>query len=153
MAQASRVSPRCLVVEDEVLIGMDLEDVLCAAGFNVEWATSAQRAAEVLAGDHFDVAVLDVVMRSEPCVPLARELKRRGIPFLVHSGRPRDRDLIGFRGAPWLDKPAEAGTLLAALTAVMGTAEPAPRDGMEAALLPTASSPGVSSRPPQAMSR
>ena len=130
MAQASAPSPRCLVVEDEVLIGMDLEDNLCGAGFDVQWAASARTASELLACAPFDVAVLDVALRSESCVPLACELKRRRVPFLVYSGLPRDGSLAELRDAPWLEKPSETTTLIAALAEVMDL-PPAP--GLEGA--------------------
>ncbi len=34
MREIKPPSPRCLVVEDEVLVGMDLEDMLFEAGFD-----------------------------------------------------------------------------------------------------------------------
>ena len=120
MAPASFDPPRCLLVEDEVLIGMDLEASLREAGFDVHWAASTRTASEFLAGADFDVAVLDVTVRSEPCVPLARELKRRRVPFIVYSGHPRDDGLIVFQDAPWLEKPAETKEIITALAGTMG---------------------------------
>lgn len=128
MAQADAAQPRCLIVEDEVLIGMDLEDGLGEAGFDVQWATSAQTASELLNCTPFDVAILDIIVRSEVCVPLAGELKRRRIPFLVYSGYPRN-DMTVPEDVPWLEKPAEAGVLTATLIEVMNAPAPPRRRG------------------------
>ena len=126
MTRASDTAPRCLVVEDEVLIGMFLDDSLCEAGFDVHWVASTASAFELLDYVSFDVAVLDVVIRSEPCVSLAGELKRRRIPFLVYSGHSRDCGLTAFCDSPWLEKPAEGNTLLAAVSGVMSFSDARP---------------------------
>ena len=109
----------CLLVEDEVLVGMDLEDALREAGFDVRWVASAQSALAVLLTDTPDVVVLDVVVRAESCTAVARELKERGIPFLVHSGYPRQGAMTEFHGAPWVGKPADVTRVASALAEVL----------------------------------
>ena len=105
----------CLLVEDEVLVGMDLEDGLREAGFDVRWVSSAQSALAVLQTDRPDIVVLDVIVRVEPCTLVARELKKRGIPFLVHSGYPQKAAMAEFHGAPWVEKPADVKRVASAL--------------------------------------
>jgi DNA-binding response OmpR family regulator len=124
MAQAPAAQARCLIIEDEVLVGMDLEDALCGAGFDVQWVASAPSAFEALATSPFDVAILDLVVRSEPCMSLARELKRRAIPFLVYSGYARKRSPIEMNDVPWLAKPAEVHEMIEALTGILEASGP-----------------------------
>ena len=109
----------CLIVEDEVLVGMDLENVLCEAGFDARWVASAQGALAALETTLPDIAILDIIIRSVPCTDLARELKRRGIPFLVHSGCFPDEALAELQGAPWLGKPAKLSALLSTPAATL----------------------------------
>ncbi len=109
----------CLIVEDEVLVGMDLENVLCEAGFDVRWVASAQGALAALRTTLPDVAILDVIIRAVPCTDLARDLRRRGIAFLVHSGCFPDEALADFQGAPWLGKPAKLSALLSSFAATL----------------------------------
>lgn len=135
MARVSIATPRCLIVEDEVLIGLDLDDSLCAAGFEVRCVASIRSAFEVLATAAFDVAILDFIVRSEPCMHLARELKQRHIPFLIYSGQPRDESSGEFRGVPWLEKPADPKVLITALVEVIDRPEARCRD--VAAVVPT----------------
>ena len=117
----------CLLVEDDVLVGMDLEDGLREAGFDVRWVASAQSALAVLQTASPDVAVLDVIVRAEPCTSLASELKRRGIPFLVHSGLPRVDAMTEFQDAPWVEKPADTAIVVSALAEALDA--PADRAG------------------------
>jgi len=111
----------CLIVEDEVLVGMDLENVLCEAGFDARWVASTQGALAALETTSPHVAILDIIIRAVPCTDLARELKRRGIPFLLHSGCFPDEALADFQGAPWLGKPAELSALLSTLAATLAS--------------------------------
>ena len=121
------VGRSCLLVEDEILVGMDLEDGLHEAGFDVRWVASAQSALVVLQTASPDVAVLDVIMRAEPCTSLASELKRRGIPFLVYSGLPRVDAMTEFQDAPWVGKPADVAIVVSALAEAL--VAPADRAG------------------------
>ena len=63
-----------LVVEDEALIGMEIEDELSTAGYNIAgpFATCAQ-ALTWLAGATPALAVLDTILRDGPCTELAQE--------------------------------------------------------------------------------
>lgn len=121
--------PHCLLVEDEVLVGMDLEDALSQAGFAVRWVASPESASAVLATDRPDVVVLDVVLRDRCCAALARELRRRGIPVVVHSGYAASEAPDGLGDVPWLEKPADMPRLLAAVSAVLPPGPSAARAG------------------------
>ena len=113
-------NPHCLIVEDEVLVGMDLEDALSAAGFAVDWVASPEGVAlaRVFLADA-DIVVLDVKLRDRTCTALARDLRSRGIPVVVHSGYAANEVSGDIGDLPWLQKPADIPTLVAAVAAAL----------------------------------
>ena len=103
-----QASPVCMIVEDEALIAMVLEDDFTSAGYEVvgAFATSTE-ALRWLANDTPDVAVLDTTLKDGSCTELARELKARGVPFLIHSGQDARQEIDPvFQAVPWVPKPA-----------------------------------------------
>ena len=111
------MNKRVLVVEDDALIALDIARQLANAGFEVVGpAVSVARALRLI-GDHgCDVAVLDVNLGNhETSEPVARELRARGIPFVVLSGYASEQHPPGFQGAPVLSKPASPRELVATL--------------------------------------
>jgi DNA-binding response OmpR family regulator len=98
--------PRCLIVEDQALIGMSLEAYLEDAGHDV--IGPFMRRAQALAWletDTPELAVLDVMLPDGSSVDLARELRKRGVPFAIYSGLKPATDTPEFHGVPWLEKP------------------------------------------------
>ena len=105
-----------MVVEDEALIAMSLEDGLSDAGFEIagpfstcgDALTCLETAAPV-------VAVLDAILSDGTCLELAKDLRRRGIPFMIHSGvdgfDERAPELDGVR---WIEKPAPVDVVVKA---------------------------------------
>lgn len=106
-----RTDCRLLILEDEPLILMDLEFAAEACGCEVVCATSVRHAMELLATDaNISGAVLDVNLGGgETCLPIARELDRRKIPYILHSGDlNRQNELVRDLGAVLVPKPADA---------------------------------------------
>lgn len=116
MAQA-----RCMIVEDQALIGMSLEASLEEAGFAVEGPfMSKEQALEWLESDAPDIALLDIMIRDGTSIEIARTLKSRGIPFAVYTGLPPKADCPPeLRNVPWLEKPVSRETLTATLEELM----------------------------------
>jgi DNA-binding response OmpR family regulator len=109
-----------LVVEDEAAIGLALADALTDAGYIVAGPISTSTDAfEWLERATPDLALVDVMLRDGPCTGLARELRRRGVPFLINSGHPQG-DWAGpeLANAPWLEKPNRYDDLVAGLSAL-----------------------------------
>lgn len=108
---------RCMIVEDQALIGLSLEASLEEAGFMVEGPfMSNVQALHWLESDAPDIALLDIMIKDGTSVEIARALKARGIPFIVYSGLPPTRNCPPeLQDAPWLEKPVSRETLTAAL--------------------------------------
>jgi DNA-binding response OmpR family regulator len=111
-----------LVAEDEVLIALELEDSLRASGYEVAGPfTTCAHATEWLKTGAPDLALIDHMLRDGSCTELARELRQRGIPFAIHSGRSAFMESsLEFEGVPWIDKPTSLTGLLRALQDLVG---------------------------------
>src|SRR5918997_1220983 len=109
--------PCCMIVEDQALIGMSLEASLEEAGFDVAgpFMSNAQ-ALKWMESAAPDLALLDVMLKDGTSLRIARELKSRGVPFVIYSGLPPDADRPPeLQDVPWLEKPARRETLVTML--------------------------------------
>jgi DNA-binding response OmpR family regulator len=112
--------PRCLLVEDQALIAMSIEAYLEDEGFSVESCSSGQEALALIEARTPHCVVLDFALKDGPCLDLARELLRRGVPFVVYSGHRRHSSgFPEFDTVPWIDKPASRQDLIASLMSAM----------------------------------
>src|SRR5215217_5643585 len=112
----SNSRPLVLVVEDEVLIGLNLRDDLHDAGYRVEGPfTTCAAALEWLRTATPDMAILDAALKDGPCREIALELTRRKVPFLIYSGHHEDRRLLAeFPLVAWVEKPVPSSVLVEA---------------------------------------
>ena len=114
---------RCLVLEDEYLIALDIQDMLEGAGAaSVACFSNAEKAMAALNdGATFDFAILDVHLggASRNGLSVAAELTARGTPFIFLTGISHDAArTLGF-DAPFLEKPYQQATLLEAIGKVI----------------------------------
>jgi CheY-like chemotaxis protein len=97
---------RVLVVEDEMLIGMLLEDMLTDLGHEV--AAIVPRLKDALTAverESFDLAVLDVHLHGESAFPVAEALIAKRVPFVFATGYGERGLPETYRGRPVLQKP------------------------------------------------
>jgi DNA-binding NtrC family response regulator len=113
--EEDRKTPSVLVVESDAVIGMSLAEELEEDGYGVAGPFSCAGALGWLKTSTPDSAVLDVDLQSGPCVELARQLRSRGIPFVVFSSHDQSLALEEFRNVPWIAMPAYSETLSVAL--------------------------------------
>jgi CheY-like chemotaxis protein len=110
---------RVLVVEDEMLIGMLLEDMLTDMGHTV--VAIVPRVNEALATarrESFDVAILDVHLNGQAVFPVAEVLIERGIPFVFATGYGERGLPEQYRDRPILQKPFAMDDLVKTLAAL-----------------------------------
>ncbi len=111
-------APIILLLEDEPLILMDLELAAEDAGFKCLIATTVQQALAYFQGigDPPDVGILDVSLQNgETCVPIAHELERLGIPYILHSGNlDRQNETIRMLDAELVPKPSSSDRVIEA---------------------------------------
>jgi DNA-binding response OmpR family regulator len=71
------------------------------------------------AGD-FAVAVLDFGLGSESVSPVARRLVKRGVPFVLYTGRSRhEPSMAEWSGCSIVEKPASMRALVSAVRTIL----------------------------------
>ncbi|RPF72441.1 response regulator [Aurantiacibacter spongiae] len=105
-----------LLLEDEPLILMDLEFAAEEKGCEPLCATGVTGAMKHIETGRIHVAVLDVTLQNgETCVPVAKELDRLEIPYLLHSGDlNRVNETVRTLGVRHIPKPCDSGKVIAA---------------------------------------
>lgn len=125
MSTDSIEGARVLIVEDESMVGVLMEDLVKEAGANpVGTAWSVNQAIALLDMAPVDLVILDANIAGESVGPVAKELERRGIPFIFVTGYGKDHVPEGFRDRPVLTKPVDLDELAGALRDVFSASRP-----------------------------
>ena len=111
---------RVLVVEDEMITAFEIEDVLRAHGCIVLGpAKTVARALLVLDHEQPDIALLDINLGGQLVTPVAVELRRRRVPFVLVTVDSRAAlSAPDLREAPCVSKPVSYHGLVKAITKV-----------------------------------
>ena len=118
--EAFLAGKRCLVLDDEYLIALDIQQILEAAGAaSVTCVGTARDALDALAdGSALDIAVLDIRLdgKAGDSLTVAAALSRKGTPFVFLTGLRSDDVHAGeFAHAPVIEKPYQAPALVEAI--------------------------------------
>jgi DNA-binding response OmpR family regulator len=107
---------RVLVIEDEMLISIEIQSTLLAAGYGViSGISSLELAIDAAAEAEIDIALVDINLVGLLAMPAIRALRARGIPFALVTAYAK-HELPGDLGAEmWLEKPFGEEALLAAV--------------------------------------
>ena len=104
-----------LVVESNVIVGMDLADWLQDHGYEVDGPVACREAWIWLEANTPKAAVLNFDLQSGTCVDLVRELRHRSVPLIIFSAYEQRFALPEFQDVPWVTIPArleQIGSLL-----------------------------------------
>lgn len=113
---------RVLLVEDESLLSMMIEDIVCDLGWEVSANVGSISAAlHALHAGEFDLALLDVNVAGEEVFPVADALRERNIPFVFTTGYGEHGIRADLRHHPVLEKPFTFDQLVRAMLAAVGT--------------------------------
>jgi DNA-binding response OmpR family regulator len=111
----------CLIVENDLVIGLDLADSLPDGRWYVAGPFRCGR--EVLKWlTRFtpDVAILDPMLRNGMSDRILGALQARGVPFVIHTdGEAKARVPDSLSGVPWLEKPSSPAKVKAVLAALL----------------------------------
>lgn len=120
-------SPRVLIVEDETMISMLIEDMVCDLGGHVVGPAAKFEQAMILALQaDFDLAVLDVNVDGLVVYPIADVLRYRGIPFIFVTGYDSSVVPQRYQHNCVLSKPFSHQTFSDALREVFANSSSAP---------------------------
>ena len=114
---------RCLVLDDELWIALDIEHILKTAGAaDVTCVANLADAAAALQNDvPFAVAVIDIDLGGSDSMTLLSALQERGVPFIFLTGMGHDDPRARlYPDAPVVDKPYRVDALLVALRRALG---------------------------------
>ncbi len=114
------VPQRVFIVEDEVLVGMVLEDMLDMLGHKVvaNCANLPDADGIVSAGD-YDLAIIDVHVGGDPVFPLADRILAAGKPLIFATGSSSGSLPERFRNERVLEKPYALTAVEAAVAALV----------------------------------
>ena len=118
--------PHVLIVEDEYLVALDIEATMLDASFTVIGPVpDVGQALGVLQSQTPDAVCLDMNLNGIPSTPIAAELQKLGIPFVVLTGYCGSGVTDpAYQGAPIVHKPFRTDELVAALKSAMRQASP-----------------------------
>jgi len=117
----ARSSNQILLVEDEVLVGMAMRDLLTELGYDVLGPYGdVTEAISAASGNAIAAAVLDVNLAGTLVYPLADELATRQVPFVFVTGYGVESIDRKFSSIPVVKKPVEGQALRQALSATTG---------------------------------
>lgn len=107
---------RALIVEDEVLLGMLVEEMLHDLGHEVAALSTHFDEALALAGSAaYDFAILDINLNGQQSFPVADVVRRRGMPLLFATGYGAKALVPPYLDAAILQKPFSLQDLQRAL--------------------------------------
>jgi CheY-like chemotaxis protein len=113
MPMSQKLPPAILVVEDEWLIADTFLTTLEAGGFRVLGpAARVSEALELIAENGLDAAILDVSLRGETSVSIARVLAEKSVPFAFVTGYVSGGIPDDFKDHTILNKPLGDAQLL-----------------------------------------
>ena len=82
-----RAARSILIVEDELLVGLELEQILRDAGWHaIARVNSVSAALAAIATTKIDAAVVDLNLGRESAYPVVDMLAAEGIPFMILTG-------------------------------------------------------------------
>ena len=97
---------RVLVIEDEMLILMMIEDMLADLGCeSVAVASKIGPAINLIEGQAFDTAMLDLNLNGIESYPIADALTVRDVPYFFSTGNSLTNVKDGYRDQDVLKKP------------------------------------------------
>lgn len=110
--------PRVLIVEDQAVVGADIEMTLSEMGYNPTCLSGKlKHALEHLRNEaeKIDFVLLDTILFGETCLPLAKLLDDCHVPHLLISGQSEEEiRALGLTG-PYLGKPFSERELIEAM--------------------------------------
>jgi CheY-like chemotaxis protein len=112
---------RCLVLDDEFLIALDIQNVLETAGASVVSVADVAAALEALGeAERFDLAIVDVKLGgTATSTAVTGKLLDLGIPFVFLTGMRSDDVRVEHPQVPVIEKPYVAEVLMEALHKVL----------------------------------
>lgn len=114
---------RILLIEDDRVIGGAIRDQVGSEGHSVDWVQRLDAAGDALAGAHFDLILLDLMLPDGLGIPFLKSLRAKGqvVPVIILTALDQISDRIaGLKAGAddYLVKPFDLDELSARIGAV-----------------------------------
>jgi two-component system OmpR family response regulator len=114
---------RILLIEDDRVIGGAIRDQVDSEGHSVDWVQRLDAAGDALAGAHFDLILLDLMLPDGLGIPYLKALRAKGqvVPVIILTALDQISDRIAGLNAgadDYLVKPFDLEELSARIGAV-----------------------------------
>lgn len=131
------MTPKALIVEDDAAVRNTLARVLTSSGIHSVLTESGQEALDTLAGETFDVILLDINLGGMDGFEVIHALRDAGnqVPVMVVSGRTEDVDMLyslEIGADDYITKPFNPVTLAAKVKALVRRSQTASASSIEA---------------------
>jgi DNA-binding response OmpR family regulator len=108
---------RILVVDDDPDIGMMIKMMLEYHGYSVQVTQRAEQTESLLAADHYDLLIMDMLLSGMNGMDICAHLKRNTaftqLPVIMISAHPNAKEMSGEAGADdFLSKPFDMNEML-----------------------------------------
>lgn len=114
------MSAKILIVEDDFVIGLDMQTLLEAAGIEtIGPVGTPQDALHRIAHDQPKAAFVDGNLNGQMAVAVAHGLRERSIPFAFVTGYSREHLPPGFNDVPIVRKPFDSIALIETARALL----------------------------------
>jgi two-component sensor histidine kinase/DNA-binding response OmpR family regulator len=125
---------RLLLVEDELMVGMFMQDLLKSIGYqSTDPISRLSDAIAAATNERFEGAVLDMNLNGEFVYPLAELLTKQGVPFIFVTGYAPSSVDPRFAQVPVLQKPVLQSELTSALGEILERRARTMKQGVSAA--------------------
>lgn len=114
---------RALVAEEDFVLAVELQQELFGLGCPEAVIACRVDGAALALKVGVQFAILDVELAGEPCTELVESLVASGIPCIYCSAYGPE-DFPELPNAPWVNKPASADALAAAISGVVALRAP-----------------------------
>lgn len=111
-----------LVVETNYLVASAIEDPLTDSGYRVIVATNDDEAAEALADQSIDVAIIDFRLQHGDAGGLVARLSAAAVPYIFCTAASSEEVVESFPGARVIEKPFPDEALLSLVDQVVRNA-------------------------------
>src|SRR3546814_18052030 len=92
---------RVLVIEDDTTLGHALREFLVEQGYAVDWLTDGEQALGAIAGQGYDLLLLDLNLPGQSGLDILRKLRagNEQVPVLILTARDGVEDRVAGLGA------------------------------------------------------
>jgi len=98
---------RVLIVDDDILVGESLNELLSLLGYNVEYVNNGEEAISLINAGDYDILITDYMMPGVNGIELVKKVRDMGLilPIIGISGTCNEKDFLAAGANIFMNKP------------------------------------------------